>query len=174
MKSARTDDRRRKCDRERDGSLGARNRCADRCFQNQITNHPHCPRHRAAKCPPLLRLRRERPGDQARKRAAYERDKPCIDLRQQLAVHRKRRQPAQHQCEHDSCQAASCRAREQRQPFLFRMQKNTPCRTYASQHIPAGGESFRKPLYTSGPFGSSRFGSSFFASFAFCLAALRS
>lgn len=37
-----------------------------------------------------------------------------------------------------------------------------------------GGESFRKQLYTSGPFGSSCFGSSFFVSFAFCLAALRS
>ena len=174
MKNARTYNRRRKCDRECDGGFGAKKRRTDRRFQNQITNHPHCPRHRAAKYPPLLRLRRERPGDQARNRAAYERDKPCINLRQQLAVHRKRRQPAQHQCEHDSCQAASCRAREQRQPFLFRMQKNTPCRTYASQHIPAGGESFRKLLYTSGPFGSSCFGSSFFASFAFCLAALRS
>lgn len=58
--------------------------------------------------------------------------------------------------------------------FCSVCKKNTPCRTYASQHIPAGGESFRKLLYTSGPFGSSCFGSSFFASFAFCLAALRS
>ncbi len=58
--------------------------------------------------------------------------------------------------------------------FCSVCKKNTPCRTYASQHIPAGGESFRKKLYTSGPFGSSCFGSSFFASFAFCLAALRS
>ena len=174
MKSARTDDRRRKCARECDGGFGAENRRTDRRFQDQIPDHPRRPRHRAAKRPPLLRPRGKRPGDQARKRAAYERDKPRINLRQQLAVHRKRCQPAQHQCEHDSCQAASCRAREQRQPFLFRMQKNTPCRTYASQHIPAGGESFRKQLYTSGPFGSSCFGSSFFASFAFCLAALRS
>lgn len=73
-----------------------------------------------------------------------------------------------------SGQGSCRRAREHRQPFLFRIQKNTPCRTYASQHIPAGGESFRKQLYTSGPFGSSCFGSSFFVSFAFCLAALRS
>lgn len=58
--------------------------------------------------------------------------------------------------------------------FCSVFKKNTPCRTYASQHIPAGGESFRKQLYTSGPFGSSCFGSSFFVSFAFCLAALRS
>ena len=82
--------------------------------------------------------------------------------------------PCHRSAESKSGQAGRRRAREHRQPFLFRIQKNTPCRTYASQHIPAGGESFRKKRYTSGPFGSSCFGSSFFASFAFCLAALRS
>mgnify|MGYP000911421165 CR=1 FL=1 len=102
------------------------------------------------------------------------RHKPRLYLRHQFAVHRKRSQPAQQQREPKSGQGSCRRAREHRQPFLFRIQKNTPCRTYASQHIPAGGESFRKQLYTSGPFGSSCFGSSFFVSFAFCLAALRS
>ena len=174
MKSARTDDRRCKRDRERDGSLSAKNRRTDRRFQDQISDHPRRPRHRTAKRPPLFRPRRKRPGDQARERAAYERDEARPDLRQHLPVDRKRNQPAQQQRERDPGQAARRCAREQRQPFLFRMQKNTPCRTYASQHIPAGGESFRKTLYTSGPFGSSCFGSSFFASFAFCLAALRS
>lgn len=174
MKSARTDDRRCQRDSKRNGGIGAKNRRANGSLQDQIPRHPHRPRHCAAECPPLLRPRRKRPCGHARERTAYERQKPRLYLRQQFAVHRKRSQPAQQQRESDARQTARCRAREKRQPFLFRMQKNTPCRTYASQHIPAGDESFRKRLYTSGPFGSSCFGSSFFASFAFCLAALRS
>ncbi len=65
-------------------------------------------------------------------------------------------------------------ARESNGSHFCSVCKKTPPAEHMSQHIPAGGESFRKPLYTSGPFGSSCFGSSFFASFAFCLAALRS
>ena len=113
-------------------------------------------------------------GRETREPAAYPRDETRVRDGQHIVIHRQRCQPAQQQREPKSDQAGRRRAREHQQPFLFRIQKNTPCRTYASQHIPAGGESFRKQLYTSGPFGSSCFGSSFFVSFAFCLAALRS
>ena len=143
----------------------------DGCFQHEISDCPRCPRHGSAKCPPLLRPRRERAGSKARKPAAH----PCGEARvragQHIVIHGQRCQPAQQQREPKPGRAGRRRTREHRQPFLFRIQKNTPCRTYASQHIPAGGESFRKQLYTSGPFGSSCFGSSFFVSFAFCLAA---
>ena len=115
-----------------------------------------------------------RAGSKTRKPAAHQRSKAHICAGQHIVIHGQRSHPAQEQRESKSGQAGRRRAREHRQPFLFRIQKNTPCRTYASQHIPAGGESFRKQRYTSGPFGSSCFGSSFFASFAFCLAALRS
>ena len=174
MKNARTSDCGSQRGQQRNTGSGAKNLRSDSRFQNEISDRPHCPRHGSTKRPPLLRPRRECASRQARERTANECHKPRLYLRQQFAVHRKRSQPAQQQREPKSGQGSRRRAREHRQPFLFRIQKNTPCRTYASQHIPAGGESFRKQLYTSGPFGSSCFGSSFFVSFAFCLAALRS
>ncbi len=174
MKNARTGNSGNQRGQERNGGSGAKNLCPDGRFQNEISNCPHRPRHGSTKCPPLLRPRRERAGRKTREPAAYPRGKARVRARQHIVIHRQRCQPAKQQREPKSGQAGSRRAREHRQPFLFRIQKNTPCRTYASQHIPAGGESFRKQLYTSGPFGSSCFGSSFFVSFAFCLAALRS
>lgn len=174
MKNARTGDRGNQRGQQRNSGSGAKNLRPDGCFQNEISDCPRCPRHGSAKCPPLLRPRRERAGSKARKPAAH----PCGEARvragQHIVIHGQRCQPAQQQREPKPGQAGCRRTRERRQPFLFRIQKNTPCRTYASQHIPAGGESLRKQLYTSGPFGSSCFGSSFFVSFAFCLAALRS
>lgn len=174
MKNARTGNCGRQCGQKRNGGSGAKNLCSDGRFQNEISDRPHCPRHGSAKRPPLLRPRRERAGRKTREPAAYPRGETRVRAGQHIVIHRQRCQPAQQQREPKSDQAGRRRAREHQQPFLFRIQKNTPCRTYASQHIPAGGESFRKQLYTSGPFGSSCFGSSFFVSFAFCLAALRS
>lgn len=174
MKNARTDDRGSQRGQQRHGGSGAENLRTNGRLQDEISDRPYRPCHRSAKCPPLLRPRRERAGSKTRKPAAHQRSKAHICAGQHIVIHGQCSQLAQEQRESKSGQACRRRAREHRQPFLFRIQKNTPCRTYASQHIPAGGESFRKQRYTSGPFGSSCFGSSFFASFAFCLAALRS
>ena len=174
MKNARTGNRGSQRSQQRDSSCCTKNLRSDGRLQDEISNRPPRPGHRSAKRPPLLRPRRERAGSKAREPAAHQRGKAHIRAGQHIVIHCQRSQPAQQQREPESGQTGRRRAREHRQPFLFRIQKNTPCRTYASQHIPAGGESFRKRLYTSGPFGSSCFGSSFFASFAFCLAALRS
>ena len=173
MKNARTSDCGSQRGQQRNAGSGAKNLRSDSRFQNEISDRPHCPVMAPPSALPAPAAARMRRPLSARERTANERHKPRLYLRHQFAVHRKRSQPAQQQREPKSVRAAAANARASA-TILFRIQKNTPCRTYASQHIPAGGESFRKQLYTSGPFGSSCFGSSFFVSFAFCLAALRS
>lgn len=62
MKNARTDDRGSQRGQQRHGGSGAENLRTNGRLQDEISDRPHRPCHRSAKCPPLLRPRRERAG----------------------------------------------------------------------------------------------------------------
>ena len=91
MKNARTGDRGNQRGQQRNSGSGAKNLRPDGCFQNEISDCPRCPRHGSAKCPPLLRPRRERAGSKARKPAAH----PCGEARvragQHIVIHGQRK-----------------------------------------------------------------------------------